>query len=393
MLRALKNLEAKAMRPSPRPNALQPAKQASVSGKVAVQDSALMEPNVAEAPAVAVIPRAIEVVDQLHEVVTGELAVLSPAPAVSVVVESQGIGFTDFAFFGQKRSGTELEVTAPSISNPSDSLPASLERGDNGRLATPAISPGKAVGALSGGVSRGSSNRKVESLFRIKESSAAAPVKPTAQPRQGGKPRELERKAKQILSDPVRSQPLIDLVDRLIRDIEHSSSKVAAFVTLGDEGHSRLVVLQVAVLLAERLTGKVLLVDGDMARCRLSEGLESGQRSGLSELLSGEATGKDCFIPTATNGLSFLPAGKLRHYDVSTSGVVLEKTLQDLAADFGWVLVEVGQAGSLGAAALARQTDATYLVVELGAVETVAAQKALTELRTAGARVLGCIAT
>src|SRR6186713_76528 len=112
MLRALKNLEAKAMRPSPRPNALQPAKQASVSGKVAVQDAALMEPNVAEAPAVAVVPRAIEVVDQLHEVVTGELAVLSPAPAVSVVVESQGIGFTDFAFFGQKRSGTELEVTA-----------------------------------------------------------------------------------------------------------------------------------------------------------------------------------------------------------------------------------------------------------------------------------------
>jgi Mrp family chromosome partitioning ATPase len=60
---------------------------------------------------------------------------------------------------------------------------------------------------------------------------------------------------------------------------------------------------------------------------------------------------------------------------------------------YGLVLIDGGQAGSELSAVLARQADATYLVVELGAVEASQAQAALRDLRAAGGRVLGCIAT
>ena len=63
-----------------------------------------------------------------------------------------------------------------------------------------------------------------------------------------------------------------------------------------------------------------------------------------------------------------------------------------MSGKFDRVLIDGGRAGEPGVVALARQADATYLVVELGAVETSAAQAALAELRAAGARVLGCIA-
>jgi len=57
------------------------------------------------------------------------------------------------------------------------------------------------------------------------------------------------------------------------------------------------------------------------------------------------------------------------------------------------VLIDGGRTPDRGVSALAPLADATYFVVQLGAVETFAAQAALRELRSLGARVLGSIAT
>jgi Mrp family chromosome partitioning ATPase len=91
--------------------------------------------------------------------------------------------------------------------------------------------------------------------------------------------------------------------------------------------------------------------------------------------------------------LSFLPAGLARHTDLSAAGPRLEETLERLTAEFSCLLIDGGRTGDLAATALARQADATYLVVQLGAVETSEAQAALRDFRAAGARVLGSIAT
>ncbi len=69
------------------------------------------------------------------------------------------------------------------------------------------------------------------------------------------------------------------------------------------------------------------------------------------------------------------------------------KVLEQLSASFDCVLIDAGRTSDSAATHLARVADATYLVVQLGTVETSEAQKALADFRAAGARVLGCIAT
>jgi Mrp family chromosome partitioning ATPase len=203
-------------------------------------------------------------------------------------------------------------------------------------------------------------------------------------------PCELERQIKRTLNDRVRSQPLVDLVDRLVRDMEQTESKVLAFVGLGASDDLHLPILQAAMVLAEKREKRVLLIDGDVARRALSDGLEYGRCRGLSELSAGKADVANICQATATKRLLFVPAGQMQPAMDSAAEAALEKALGQLKVDFDCVLVNAG--GEL-ASALAQASDAAYLVVELGAVETNTAQAALARLRSAGARVLGCIAT
>jgi Mrp family chromosome partitioning ATPase len=195
------------------------------------------------------------------------------------------------------------------------------------------------------------------------------------------------------LSDPVGSQPQIQLAERLRRDADQTDSQTLVLVGVGQQSATHETLLFAATLLAESAPGKVLLIDADLARRPLSEALDYGQQPGLAELLRGDESWGDRYCPTAVANLSFLPAGLLRHADLSTAGPRLEQLLQLFSAGFSYVLLDAGQTSDLAASVLARLADATYFVVQLGTVETNEAQAALRDFRAAGARVLGCIAT
>lgn len=399
MLQALKNLEAKVVRAPVEKEAAQ-ANKAPVSPPVVQKEPAaevFVAPIAGSATATidAVIPRAVEVVDRLDAVVAGELADVSSSPAISVVAESFNFGHSDFAFVGQRTERTFGVSESPAAIDDEPNVQPSFERTSEpaataataGNIPSPPVeSPEIAEIPVSQSPSTTIDAPAQHSIAATvtKTPNLSAPVKT---------PSALERQVRWLLNDPVRSQPVIELVERVSRDIEQINGKSVAFVTVGTDGALPGPLLPVAVLLAEQLRKQVLLVDGDTARCRLSTGMQCGQNSGLSELLQGGETHETCCVPTATRDLSFLPAGQLRHCDVSTSGSAFEDLLGQLTSENDCVLIEVGSAGSSNAAALARQVDATYLVVELGAVETVAARKALNDLRATGARVLGCIAT
>jgi Mrp family chromosome partitioning ATPase len=125
----------------------------------------------------------------------------------------------------------------------------------------------------------------------------------------------------------------------------------------------------------------------------LSEGLEYGRCAGLSELLAGKIEITTSFQPMAAKVLSFLPVGQAPRPAGSRAADALEAAIRKWKIDFDCLLIDAGNADGDLASALAEAADATYLVVELGAVEANAAQVALARLRAAGARVLGCIAT
>jgi Mrp family chromosome partitioning ATPase len=183
------------------------------------------------------------------------------------------------------------------------------------------------------------------------------------------------------------------MAERLRRDIVQYECKTLVFVGIGPASTTQETILYAATLLAEREQQSVLLIDADPARRSLTTGLEFETQRGLTELLSSDDQPRNYCQLTAVGRLSFLPAGLARHTDLSAAGPPLELTLEKLAAEFSCLLIAGGTTSDLAATALARQADATYLVVQLGAVEASEAQAALRDFRAAGARVLGCIAT
>jgi len=206
-------------------------------------------------------------------------------------------------------------------------------------------------------------------------------------------PTTLERAVRRTLSDPSRAQPLQQLAHRLAGDVEQTGSKVVLWIGVGESTGTHDTLLHAAALLAAEQPGQTLLVDADLARRPLSEELEYGQEPGLAELLKSEEPARSRCRPTAFENLSLLPAGLLRNADASAVGARLEELLKQLAADHSLVLINGGRSADLAATALARLADATYFVVQLGAVEASEAQAALRDFRAAGARVLGCVAT
>jgi Mrp family chromosome partitioning ATPase len=218
---------------------------------------------------------------------------------------------------------------------------------------------------------------------------ARVPIAPVA----GRKPGSLERRVSRTLSDRTRAQPLVQLADRLRREAEQTASKTLLFVGVGEGSATHDTLLYSAAILAEKHGERVLLIDADLARHSLTNGLEQGQSTGLAELLKGSEPVRERCQPLALPGLSLLPAGLLRHVDLSSVGQRLEEVLRQAAEDFSLVMLDGGRSGDLSAAALARLSDATYFVVQLGTVETSEAQAALRDFRAASARVLGCIAT
>jgi Mrp family chromosome partitioning ATPase len=214
-----------------------------------------------------------------------------------------------------------------------------------------------------------------------------APARPATRPPTGA-----ERAVRRTLGEPHRRQPPADLAARLRQDAHKTGSRTFVLAGIGAESSTHETALHVASLLAEE-GGRVLLIDGDLARRLLSTDLDYLQEPGLSNFSRDSTALGDLLQPTGQSGLSFLPVGTQRFADLDASADVLVRSVGQLAAHYDLVLVDGGRTGDSSLPTLARLCDATYVVVQLGAVEASQAQQALRGLRAAGARVLGCIAT
>jgi Mrp family chromosome partitioning ATPase len=202
----------------------------------------------------------------------------------------------------------------------------------------------------------------------------------------------IERAALRTLNNPLQARPVIDLADRLEAETGQTSHSVV-LVSVGDSRGTPEALVCAGALLAERRHTDLLIVDADLTRRALTAALAAEAERGLSEALLTEADYRSLCQALATRNLKFLPTGLKRDLDAAAIEARLEALLKSLGAAYGLLLIDGGQAGRPFTSTLARQADATYLVLELGAVEASQAQDALRDLRAAGARVLGCIAT
>lgn len=148
---------------------------------------------------------------------------------------------------------------------------------------------------------------------------------------------------------------------------------------------------RVALELAGQDLGPVLLVDADDRRI-MSQQDGSQELVGVSDALS---TGEDWFPLLRTHaatGLDFLPRGqhRLRGQEWMTSGV---KLAHQLRARYRFVCICTGEASSASARLWSELSDGCFVMVRLQHSGRLESRLAITELKSHGARILGCVAT
>jgi capsular exopolysaccharide synthesis family protein len=134
-------------------------------------------------------------------------------------------------------------------------------------------------------------------------------------------------------------------------------------------------------------------VDADMRRPNLHEVLGIQQAPGLSTFLTGQAELADVIVPTAIPNLSLIPSGRnpINPAELLASAR-LRQAVDALGPRFAHVVFDTGPIfGVSDAMILAGQVEGVVLVLRQGRASRDAAQRAIRNLMSVRAHLLGVI--
>lgn len=151
------------------------------------------------------------------------------------------------------------------------------------------------------------------------------------------------------------------------------------------------------VMLARSLAqcGKrVLLVDADVRAPSIAKHFDAAEEPGLLDLLKGKATEREVVAPSDTPGLSIAPAG--RYVDERDPELLANGTLKGAfdrwRKEYDVILLDSSPVLPVAdARILARQADATILVVRASHCQRPEVYEALASLSLSGARLIGTV--
>lgn len=154
--------------------------------------------------------------------------------------------------------------------------------------------------------------------------------------------------------------------------------------------------INLAISMAQDLNKKkILLVDGDMRRAKISKYLGFEAALGFSNLISNGSNIDDALINIGMDNLTILPAGKIPSNPAEILGSVKTRNLVSmLKAKYDYVIfdappvIPVTDAGLLGA-----QADGVIMVVKAGRTQKGVVRHGEGILKQAQAKILGYILT
>lgn len=140
---------------------------------------------------------------------------------------------------------------------------------------------------------------------------------------------------------------------------------------------------------------RVLLIDGDLRKPSLHQLLELANQAGLSSVLARRAAVDEVILPTATEGLMFMPAGPLPPNPAHLlAGKVLAELLSQLAERYDVVVVDgPPMLGLADGPRLASAVEGVLFVIEADGAHRGQAKAALKRLLAINARVVGAVLT
>jgi capsular exopolysaccharide synthesis family protein len=138
---------------------------------------------------------------------------------------------------------------------------------------------------------------------------------------------------------------------------------------------------------------RVLLIDCDLRRARLHKVFSIGREPGITEMVLGREDPDAVTRETDTPGLYVIPSGVLPpNPSELVGGERMRKCLAQLSEAFDLIILDTPPllAASDGAI-LSTLSDGVVLVLRAGATESEAAQQAIQQLNSVGARVVGAV--
>lgn len=138
---------------------------------------------------------------------------------------------------------------------------------------------------------------------------------------------------------------------------------------------------------------QVLLIDCDLRRPRLHKVFELPASPGVTELALGHTALGEAVRRTSVEGLFLLPSGTLPpNPSELLGGARMRNTLQGLSQRFDLLILDSPPLhAAADAAIVGREVDGVLLVVRAGQTERGAAQQAVQQLVTVGARIVGAV--
>lgn len=193
------------------------------------------------------------------------------------------------------------------------------------------------------------------------------------------------------LENATTTAAIQSLVERWQADRGVNKPSTLLVASLAQPRFAAEVAMRAAALLARTTEEPVLLIDADTEGA-ISRRLAIIGKPGLTELLSPQDAHGETIFPTATPRLHVLPRGRSA-WPPARPPAAIPFLLNELANDYPWLIVVAGEADSPPVTALARACEGTYVVTPLGETSLALAEQRLAALQTAGARILGAIAT
>ena len=135
------------------------------------------------------------------------------------------------------------------------------------------------------------------------------------------------------------------------------------------------------------------MIDGDMRRPNLHEVLDVRQAPGLSTFLTGQAELADVITATSIPNLSVIPSGRIPLNPAELlASARLREAIEALGQRFAYIVFDTGPIfGVSDATILAGQVEGVVLVLRHGRASRDAAQRAIRNLASVRARLLGVI--
>ncbi|HUT13152.1 MAG TPA: CpsD/CapB family tyrosine-protein kinase [Thermoguttaceae bacterium] len=173
---------------------------------------------------------------------------------------------------------------------------------------------------------------------------------------------------------------------------QHSGQTGAAlmFTSPGDGEGKTGTVVPLAAMLAQRTSGEVLLVDGNLHQPALADYLAMEPDYGLTDVLLGTTTWQQAVHRTVVPRLSVLPGVKFSHRGGRPPARWdLEPLLEELRAEYPWVLIDTASLAHREVAPMASCCTGVYLVVRLGQTARRAIAEAARVIADCRGRLLG----